>query len=494
MKIVSSGTSITGIECDAVVTGIHADAVMGPVPQRIDEATGGILAQLIKHKEVTGKLAEVTAILVPSGLAARQLLVVGLGDRDKFGQGPAGHAAGAAAKQLAAKPRQTVAFAFESDWDDDVVASALCGAIAGCHGQDLYRAEKKLTPFDEIVWLGASEAALAEGETLGECVNVTRRLVNEPPSAMSPTRLAREATEWGQQDGLEIEVWDERRLERERCSMILSVARGSANPPRLVVLKYRGRPDDADTLGLVGKGITFDSGGYSLKPRDAMQHMKADMAGAATVLGAMVAIARFQLPVSVNGYMALAENMVSGESYRVGDVLTARNGKTIEVQNTDAEGRLVLADALDVAVEQGATRLVDLATLTGACLAALGTDVTGIMTNHQAWCDELIAAGQKTGELLWQLPMFELYEQQISGAVADIKNLGEGRWAGAITAAKFLEHFVQGRPWIHCDIAGPAFIEKPKAWLDAGGTAAMLRTLVQLARQSRDAAEARAAF
>jgi leucyl aminopeptidase len=198
----------------------------------------------------------------------------------------------------------------------------------------------------------------------------------------------------------------------------------------------------------------------------------------------MVAIARLKLPVSVAGYLGLVENMVSGDSYKLGDVLTARNGKTIEIHNTDAEGRLVLADTIGVAVERGAARLIDLATLTGSCVVALGTDVVGVMTNDQPWCDELMAAGSKTGEPLWQLPMFEDFREQISSEVADIKNVGEGRWGGAIVAAKFLEQFVDRRPWIHCDVAGPAFAEKPKAWLDAGGTGVLLRTLVELVSRS----------
>lgn len=249
------------------------------------------------------------------------------------------------------------------------------------------------------------------------------------------------------------------------------------------MLRYDGDPPNAPSVALVGKGVTFDSGGYSLKPSDSMKTMKCDMGGAATVLGTMVAIARLKLPVSVVGYMGMVENMVSGDSYKLGDVLTARNGTTIEIHNTDAEGRLVLADVLDVAVQQGASRLIDLATLTGACLVALGTDVTGLMTNDQAWCDALLTAARETGESVWQLPMFEEFGEQIASDVADIKNVGEGRWGGAITAAKFLERFVAKQPWIHCDIAGPAFAEKPKAWLDAGGTGAMLRTLVQLIRR-----------
>ncbi len=483
MKISGSEKNITDIECDAIVVGIHADGIAGPILQRIDEILGGIVTQLVDQKEVTGKSAEITRLLAPTGLRTRQLLIVGLGPRDRFGQAPAMRAAGAAAKRLAGKPQACVVFGFESDWDDDVTASAIVGAIAGSAGQDLYRAEKKLTPPEEIVWLGASPKALVEGEILGDCVNLVRRMINEPPSIMTPSRFAQVATEVAQQYGLEIEVWDEQRLEQERCGALLAVARGSTREPRMVILKYRGTSNASESLGLVGKGVTFDSGGYSLKPSDAMKTMKCDMGGAATVLGTIVAIARLKLPVVVTGYMGLVENMVSGDAYKLGDVLTARSGKTIEVHNTDAEGRLVLADTLNVAVEQGVTRLIDLATLTGACLVALGMDVTGLMTNDQPWCDALVAAAGKTGEPLWQLPMFEEFGEQIKSDVADIKNVGEGRWGGAITAAKFLEQFVADRPWIHCDIAGPSFAEKPKAWLDAGGTGHLLRTLVELARR-----------
>jgi leucyl aminopeptidase len=299
---------------------------------------------------------------------------------------------------------------------------------------------------------------------------------------MTPVRFAEEATGLATTFGLDIEVWDERRLHDERCGALLAVARGSARPPRLITLRYQGAADDETAIALVGKGVTFDSGGYSLKPTDAMKTMKCDMAGAATILGALVAVARLSLPVNVTGYVGLVENMVSGDSYKLGDVLTSRRGKTIEVLNTDAEGRIVLADVLDVAVSQGAQRIIDLATLTGACVVALGTDVAGLMTNDQAWCDELIAAAQVCGEPVWQLPMFAEYAEQIKSDVADLKNVGDGRWGGAITAAKFLEQFVGDRPWIHADIAGPSFAEKPKPWLDAGATGCLLRSLIQLLR------------
>ena len=262
----------------------------------------------------------------------------------------------------------------------------------------------------------------------------------------------------------------------------MAVARGSSLPPRLVILSHLGGGEEAPVLALVGKGVTFDSGGLSLKPTDGMKTMKCDMAGAATVIGAMQAIARLHLPVNVVGMVGLVENLVSGNSYKLGDVLTARSGKTIEVLNTDAEGRLVLADVLNVAVERGAARIIDLATLTGACLVALGRDVAGLMSNDGAWSDQVQAAADACGEPCWQLPMFPEYAKQIRSEVADIKNVGDGRWAGAITAAKFLEEFVGDTPWVHLDIAGPAFLESSKPWLDAGGSGAFVRTLVEVAR------------
>jgi len=229
---------------------------------------------------------------------------------------------------------------------------------------------------------------------------------------------------------------------------------------------------------LVGKGVTFDSGGLSLKPSEGMADMKCDMAGAATVLGVMYAIAKLGVTQNVIGVCGLVENMVSGDSYKLGDVIETRSGKTIEILNTDAEGRVVLADTLDVAVQNQPRAIVDLATLTGACLVALGNEVAGLMTNDQALCDAIRESAQDVGEPVWQLPMFDLYDEKVKSKVADIKNTGEGRWGGAITAAKFLEHFVGDVPWVHIDIAGPAFADSPKPHRDAGATGAMVRTLI----------------
>ena len=259
---------------------------------------------------------------------------------------------------------------------------------------------------------------------------------------------------------------------------MLAVGAGSSKPPRLLILRHDGGGTEAP-LALVGKGVTFDSGGLSLKPSDGMADMKCDMAGAATVVGVMIAIARLGVKQNVIGLCGLAENMISGDSYKLGDVIETRSGKTIEILNTDAEGRVVLADTLDVAIEHKPRAMVDLATLTGACMVALGTDVAGLMANDQQLCDAVQSSAREEGEPVWQLPMFELYDERIKSKVADIKNTGEGRWGGAITAAKFLENFVGGVPWVHIDIAGPAFADSATPARDAGATGVMVRSLIR---------------
>jgi leucyl aminopeptidase len=489
MKISATDAAIPQIEADAIVVGVDDKGNLAKETLEVDQAIGGTIAALVERKEITGKSNELTSLLSPAGIRADQVVVVGLGDREGFGTGQAYRVAAAAARRLAEKKRKRVAFCLGDGWTEGYVEAGICGALVGCHGQDLYRREKNCHPFDEILWNDGYQAVLSAGQVLGETVNLTRQLVNEPPSRIYPESFAAEAEKFAEEYGLGIEVWDQPRLESERCGALLGVARGSARPPRLVILSHRGGAADAPVLALVGKGVTFDSGGLSIKPTDGMQTMKCDMAGAATVFGAMQAIARLELPVNVIGLAGLVENMISGDAYKLGDVLTARNGKTIEVLNTDAEGRLVLADVLDVAIERGAAKIIDLATLTGACMVALGTEVAGLMTNDQDWCDVVLDAAENCGEYAWQLPMFQEYGEQIRSKVADIKNIGEGRWGGAITAAKFLEEFVAGKPWVHVDIAGPAFLENAKPWMDAGGTGAFVRTLVEVARNWQSPSE-----
>ncbi|MDX1965086.1 MAG: leucyl aminopeptidase [Pirellulales bacterium] len=467
---------------DALVVPYFADQPWTDSAARLDAANGGLLTKLRESAELTGKLSETTLLHTATGAAARLVLLVGLGERELLHAGRAYQAAAAAAKTLAAKSRPQVAFADVEKLLPDLRPHVVAGAFNGGQGQDLYRQQKKLFPAQSLVFANLAPADLQTGQILGESIWLTRTLINQPADVIYPESFANEAAQQAAHYGLECEIWDQRRLTEERCGALLAVARGSSREPRLVILRYNGGPANQAPVALVGKGVTFDSGGLSLKTPEGMLTMKCDMSGAATVLGAMCAIARLRLPVNVLMLAGLVENMTGPAAYKLGDVLHARNGKTIEIHNTDAEGRLVLADVLDVALERGAAKIVDLATLTGACVVALGNDVAGAMSNHDAWQTTVLAAAKQAGEPVWPLPMFPEYEEQIQGSVADIKNVGDGRWGGAITAAKFLEQFVAGQPWVHLDIAGPAFSEKPKAWLDGGASGLYVRTLVELAQ------------
>lgn len=482
MKVSAIQEPLTQVEANALVVACYdKDDFSGPVAD-VNEATGGVLARLRESGELSGEANQLTPILAPAGLHVDQLLVVGLGSRDEVDAGVVFRAMATAAKKLAEKSRPRIVFLPDPSWDDDMVEAGVCASLVGCVGQDLYRKEKKLNPFETVVWPGLDEALLERGSILAGGMRRARELVNRPSSEIYPESFAELAGKIAKEVGLEIEVWDQARLEQEGCGALLGVAQGSARPPRLIWVTYRGGADDEPPLALVGKGVTFDSGGLSLKSTEHMKSMKCDMAGAATVLAAVETIAKLKLPVNVIGLAGLVENMVSGNSYKLGDVLKARSGKTIEVLNTDAEGRLVLADVLDVAAEQQPCAIIDVATLTGACMIALGTQVAGLMTNNQELCDRVAASARACGEPVWQLPMYPEYSEQIAGDVADIKNVGE-RYGGAITAAKFLEEFVKDAPWVHIDVAGPAFLDKPKPWTDAGASGALVRTLVQVARQ-----------
>ncbi len=484
MFVAKPTTSVTQTPADAVIVGVFAEQPLSGAAAEIDRATKGVIARLIESKEFAGKSYEALPLRGLPGLAASQVLVLGLGERGKFDTGAAHRAAGAAAQILAARPRNTVAFFLAEGWTASEIEAGLCGALVGCQGQDLYRAEKKRHPFKTLLWSGGNEDTTASGQILGDSVNLTRRLVNGPPDDIYPETFADEATKVAGECGFSMEVWDQSRLEAERCGSLLAVAKGSSHPPRMVIARHQGAGPKAPTLAIVGKGVTFDSGGLSLKTPDGMLTMKCDMAGAATMLGALRAISLLKLPINVIGLAGLVENMTGPAAMKLGDVLTARNGRTIEVHNTDAEGRLVLADVLSVAIDLGVSKIVDLATLTGACCVALGLEVAGLMTNDQSWCDAVASAARTTGEPVWQLPMYpEIYDDLIKSEVADIKNVGEGRWGGAITAAKFLEQFVGKTPWVHIDIAGPAFRDKPKPWIDGGASGQYVRALVELARR-----------
>jgi leucyl aminopeptidase len=319
---------------------------------------------------------------------------------------------------------------------------------------------------------------IERGRIIAEAANRARDMVNEPSNFMTPTDMAEAARKLAGEYGLGIEVFDRDKMEELGMGGLLGVSRGSQQPPRFIILTYKGRPSDDIDLALVGKGITFDSGGIDIKPSERMHEMKGDMAGGASVMAALTALAQLKPKINVTGLIPATENLPSGNAMKPGDIISAMNGKTIEVLNTDAEGRLILADALSYAKKLGARAIIDIATLTGACHVALGDVCSGAFTNDQRLADRLIAAGRETGELLWQLPMYDEYKEQLKSDIADIKNIG-GRYGGAISAAKFLAEFIDGTPWVHLDIAGTYYTDREKGYIVKGATGIPVRTLVE---------------
>jgi len=476
---------------DWLIVGVPENAAIEGALRSLDEALGGSLVRLQEAKDLTGKLAEVLPLRDVRGIAATRLLLVGLGPVEQQTDVTLYKAMITAARHISTKEGLRVAVALPTHAASGELPAEWIRATAtamqvGCVGQDLYRGERARFAFQHVHLLmpessneEEAQAATAAGFHIADGINLTRELVNQPAQVIFPASFADRARQMAEAEGLSCEILDEEALNRERMGALLAVAKGSDQPPRVVVLEHRGGTESVPTIALVGKGVTFDSGGLSIKPNDGMLTMKCDMAGAATVMGVMLAVARLKLPVNVVGYLGLVENMPGGRSFKLGDVLHARNGVTIEVHNTDAEGRLVLADVLSYAVDRGADYLIDLATLTGACVVALGEDVVGAFSNHQPWCNSVLSATRRCGEDTWQMPMYDHYAELIKSDVADIKNVG-GRWGGAITAAKFLERFVSEKPWVHLDIAGPAFASSSKPHREGGATGVMVRSLVEL--------------
>jgi len=465
--------------CDCLVVGLDNEWAKSEEIAKLDAATNGLLKRLIETEEISTKPLKITQIVAPAGLPVKLLLIIGLGSNENRDPSVYSRAGSTALKAIASKKRGVVRMVgFQGTAIS--LRGAISGAMIGCVGQDLFRKEKSLHQPECIQWVGLDAATVQAGAILGEAINFTRRLVNLPPNYLYPETLADEAIQLGRDLSIAVEVWDRKRLEAEGCGALLGVARGSVRDPRLVILRYDGGEANAPPTVLVGKGVTFDSGGYSIKPTDGMLTMKCDMAGAATVLGIMKAAVQFQVKHNLVAIIGLVENLISGDAFKLGDVLTARSGKTIEIHNTDAEGRLVLADCLNVALDQKPARIVDFATLTGACCVGLGLEISGLMTNNEAWQNEIKKTADACGEYTWPLPMHSFFTEQIAGKIADIKNVGEGRYGGAMTAAKFLEEFVTDVAWTHIDIAGPAFLDSPKSWCDAGGTGTLVRTFVEL--------------
>ncbi|MFB4315621.1 leucyl aminopeptidase [Actinomadura sp. 21ATH] len=476
------------LDVDAIIIGV-APAASGtggePLPQNaadLDRALDGRLAGALAALGATGKAGEITKLPTLGAVPAAVVVAVGLGESpDAEGLR---RAAGAGVRALAGTGK--VAVALPASSAEDVEAVAL-GALLGNYSFGTYRTGDRKEPVAEITVLagdgtGDGDTALKRARTLAESVALVRDLVNTPPSDLVPEDLAGHAERIAGETGLDITVLDEKALVEGGYGGIAGVGQGSVNPPRLVRLAY-SHPEAAKTLALVGKGITFDSGGLSLKPAEAMDWMKSDMGGAAAVLGAMRAIAELAPKVNVVGYLAIAENMPSGTAQRPSDVLRIYGGKTVEVLNTDAEGRLVLADALVRSGEDSPDLIVDVATLTGAQLVALGTRTTGVMANDDDVREKVVAAAGRAGEQSWGMPLPAELRKGLDSAVADIANISGERWGGMLVAGVFLQEFVpDGVRWAHLDIAGPAFNKgEPYGYTPKGGTGAAARTLVRIA-------------
>jgi leucyl aminopeptidase len=511
MKIALSTTAPSQIDTECLVIPVldRGEKDSAAEVQSSDAAVRKAAEELIGSKEVTGKLFETVLLHRPAGLKAKRVLFVGGGKSKNFSSVELRKLGGTAARFLKGKQLRSFVFVAPESWTGkaeqsahstfatergglpEAVKSIVEGAVAGDFDPDYYKSDRKDLKLDglTVVIPGSSDAksldgAAEVGRVIAESQNFARDLVNEPGNRMTPVILAERAKKMSEEVGLKCEIYGPDKIKELKMGAFWSVAQGSDEEPRLIVMRYEpaGAPSDK-VLGLVGKGITFDTGGISIKPADNMEKMKYDMAGGASMIGTMRAIALLKPKVKVIGIVCASENMPSGKAQKPGDVQIAMNGKSIEIINTDAEGRLVLADGLHYARQLGATHLIDAATLTGACVVALGSVNAGIFCNDEAYFNQFTEALKKSGEKMWRLPVDAEYNDLIKSDIADIKNTG-GRWGGAITAAMFLKEFVEDTPWIHLDIAGTAWIENKQPWIAVGPSGLPVRTLVEFAMQN----------
>ncbi len=467
----------------------HVQAPEGELQDPSIAGQNGWLAQLRNSGEFTGKLYDLALLHKPQGTPANKLVLVGGGDKTKLATVEIRRIAGVLVRSLKLKGVRSIALDLGSSAGPNEVIAAAEGAVLGGWEADKYKSDprknkNRVDSFTIVVPNGAKaelENAAERGRIIAEAQNLTRDLVNEPANKLTPQVLAEAAQSAATRFGLEYKALDREAMQQLGMGALLGVAQGSDNPPFLVTLAYRpARTAGKDHLALVGKGVTFDTGGISIKPSDGMEKMKYDMAGAAGVIGAMQALAQLKPAIPVTAYLPLVENMVSGNAQRPGDIVTALSGKTIEVLNTDAEGRLILADALTYANRNGATHIVDAATLTGSIGVALGHHNMGAFTNSAEFLARFLQASALAGEKAWQLPMDEEYKDYLKSAFADLPNIG-GRYGGSITAAWFLREFADPTPWVHLDIASTAWLDDAKGWLSKGPSGVIVRSMVQLA-------------
>ena len=480
------------VQTDALVTYVFDkddkfDGVLG----EIDRALNGQLASLASSGEMTGKSLELTLLHFPQGLTAKKLLLVGAGKPEKFAVSDLRNIAGAAVRYLKTRGVKKLAFLTRQGERGPAAAQAVVeGLIVADFESDKYRTDRKNREIESVSLcgfdggLGADlQAAIENGRVLAESQNFARDLINEPSNKLTPRMLAARAEAMAKEAGLAIEILDERKIGELKMGALIGVAQGSNEPPRVIVVRYTPeRPrQGAPVLGLVGKAVTFDTGGISIKPANNMEKMKYDMGGGATMLGAMRALAKLKPSISVIAVIPATENMPGGRAQKPGDVQTAMSGKTIEVINTDAEGRLILADAVYYARQLGCTHLIDAATLTGAIEVALSNVHVGAFGTPREYLDRFLESAKAAGEKMWPMPMDEEYEEMIKSNIADIRNTGSGKGGGAITGAWFIKEFVGDTPWIHLDIASTCWADDGRPWLAKGPTGIAIRSIVDFA-------------
>jgi leucyl aminopeptidase len=493
--------NLKNIPCDALVVGVvrakneptNNGIILSAAASEVDAALGGLLQQICADGDCKGNLGELTTIYTMGKIAAKRVVVVGLGSENSLNSQSIRRASAVVARHLQNTGASQIALTLRGEPTNinvqQAVQAQVEGALLGLYSFRKYQhtetstnghsIDKVLLPAGNVDQQTLDEA-IRRGRALAEAANFARDLVNEPPNVLTPTELANRASAMAKQFGLECEILDRPQMQELGMGGLLGVAQGSAEPPKFIILRYCGAPNSNKGMALVGKGITFDTGGISIKPASGMDEMKGDMAGAAAVLGAIQAIASLKPAINVTTLVPTTENMPSGTAYRPGDILRIMNGKTIEIVNTDAEGRLILADALSYAVKEGLSPIIDVATLTGAMVVALGSVMTGVFCNDAQLSEDIIAAGQVAGEKFWPMPLDEEYAEQIKSDIADIKQTG-GRMAGSVTAAKILENFVGEASWAHLDIAGTSYVESKKPYQEKGSTGVAARTLAELA-------------
>jgi leucyl aminopeptidase len=495
LRLISTNLPEVESECLVAVALDHADKgdkqKNDPKPATRDAALEKAIAELVASGEITGKAQETVLLHRPQGLKAKRLLVVGGGKAKSFNSVELRRAAGTALRYLRSRTIKSCAFALPelAAGAEDGARAIVEGACVADFDPDTYRSERKDLSMKEVTLVAAPGAdagklqkAIEQARVVGESQNFTRELVNEPSNRLTPTIFAERARKMCESVGLKCEIMGPDKIKALKMGAFWSVAQGSEEEPRLIVMRYepQGAPEKP-VLGLVGKGITFDTGGISIKPADGMEKMKYDMAGGAAMIGAMRAVALLKPRVKVISIVCATENMPSGKAQKPGDVQIAMSGKAIEIINTDAEGRLVLADGLHYARTLGCTHLIDAATLTGACMVALGMVNAGVFANDEGIYNHFTRALERSGEKFWRLPLDPEYADIIRSNIADIMNSG-GRYGGAVTAAMFLKEFVDDTPWIHLDIAGTAWMDENKGWIAKGPSGIAVRSLVEFVR------------